>query len=75
MSQSGLGRLESWNNRPRENPETRQVARLPVHLRVPLLQPGQATGQAARGASMVGISLGPPEMLQMLVCGETKHHT
>ena len=35
-----------------------------VFLGVPLLQPGGAASPVAQGACMVGITLGPPEMLQ-----------
>ena len=48
----------------KENPEYHPVARLLIHLGIPLLQPGQATFLAAQGAGVVGILLGPPEMLQ-----------
>ena len=48
----------------KENPEYHQVARLLIHLRIPLLQPGQATFLVAQGAGVVGILLEPPEMLQ-----------
>ena len=60
----GLGHSESQNTGPKENPEYHQVAHLLIPLRVPSLQPSQATSLVAQGASMVGISLGPPEMLQ-----------
>ena len=60
----GLGHLESRDTRLKENPEYHQVACLFVHLGVPLLQPSQATSLAAQGVGMVGILLGPPEMLQ-----------
>ena len=43
------------------------MARLLIRLRVPSLQPDRATSPAAQEASMVGISLGPPEMLQKSV--------
>ena len=71
----GLGHLASWNPGQKENPENRQVVSLLSCLGVPPLWPGQATGLAAQGARMVGISLVPPEMLQKLVCGETRHRT
>ena len=59
-----LDHPESRNTGRKENPEYRQVACLLVCLRVPSLQPCQATSPAAQGAGVVGISLGPPEMLQ-----------
>ena len=40
------------------------MARLFVRLGAPPLRPGQATSLVAQGAGMVGILLGPPEMLQ-----------
>ena len=55
------GESEHWSER---EPEYCQVARLLVHFWVPLLQPGQATSLATQGAGVVGVSLGPPEMLQ-----------
>ena len=45
----------------------RQVAWLLVCLGVPSLHPSQATSLAVQRFSMIGISLGPPEMLQKLV--------
>ena len=36
----------------------------PRSSQTPLLQHNRATRQAAQGAGMIGISLGPPEMLQ-----------
>ena len=62
-----LGRPESGNGGLKENPEYHQMAHLHVRLRAPLLQPGQATSPAAQGAGVVGILLGPPEMLQKAV--------
>ena len=59
-----LSHPESRNTGRKENPEYRQVACLLVRLGGPSLQPYQATSPAAQGAGMVGISLGPPEMLQ-----------
>ena len=43
------------------------MAGLLVHLRVPSFLPSQASSPVVHGASVVGISLGPPEMLQKLV--------
>ena len=62
--QLGLGRLKGWNTYPKENLEYRQVACLLDHLGVPLLQHSQANCLVAQGASVVGISLEPAEMLQ-----------
>ena len=62
--QSGLGLPESWNAGPKETLEHHQVVCPLVHLGVPSLQPGWAPTPTAQGAGMVGISLGPPEMLQ-----------
>ena len=56
-----LGESEHWS---KKDPEYHQAERLLVCLRVPSLQPGRATSRAAQGAEVVGISLGPPEMLQ-----------
>ena len=67
-ARSGPGCPESQNTGLKENPEYCQVVHLLVCLRFPSLQPGQATSPPAQGASMVGISLGPPEMLQKPVC-------
>ena len=52
---------ERWSER---KPGALQVACLLVCPGAPLLPPGWATSPAAQGASVVGISLGPPEMLQ-----------
>ena len=59
-----LSHPESRNTGWKENPEYHQVACLLVRLVVPSLQPYQATSPAAQGAGVVGILLGPPEMLQ-----------
>ena len=66
--------LAVWRVRmpvPKENPKYRQVVRLLVRLStqfhlewIPSLQPSRATSLAAQEADVVGISLGPPEMLQ-----------
>ena len=48
----------------KENLEYCQVACLLVHLRVPLLQPGQTTSPVAQVAIVVGILLRLPEMMQ-----------
>ena len=45
------------------DPEYHQAACLLIRLGVPSLQPSQATSLAAQGVGMVGILLGPPEML------------
>ena len=71
VSPVGLSRPECWNTGPKENPGYRQVVHLLVHLQVPSLQPGRATSLAAQGAGVVGILLGPPEMLQKPVLGKT----
>ena len=60
MSRSGLSHPENQNTGPKENLEHRQLVHLLVHLPVP----SQATSLAAQGAGVVGISLGPLEMLQ-----------
>ena len=60
---------------PKENLEHCQVARLLVHLWVPLLQPGQTTSPVAQGTVVVGILLRSPEMMQKPSTQETKHHT
>ena len=60
----GHGRPESWDTSPEENPEYCQVACLLVHLPVPSLQPGRARSLVAQGTGVVGILVGPPEMLQ-----------
>ena len=65
--QSGLSLLKSQNTGLKENPEYCQLVGLLVCFGVPLLQPGRATSLAARGTGMVGISLGPPEMLLLLL--------
>ena len=62
--QLGLSHLESQNTSPKENPEYHQVACLLIRLRVPSLQPDQATRLVPQGAGVVGILLGPSEMLQ-----------
>ena len=64
FNESGLSCPESGNAGLKENPEYRQVAHLLVRPGAPLLRPGQATSPAAQGAGVVGILLGPPEMLQ-----------
>ena len=56
--------MKNWNTSLKENPEYHQVARPLLRLQVPSLQHGRATSPAAQGAGVVGISLGPPEMLQ-----------
>ena len=61
--QLGLSCPECWNTGPKENLEYCQVACLLVHLRVPSLQPGRARSLAVQGTGVVGILLGPPEML------------
>ena len=62
--QSGLHQPEIGNTGPKENLKYHQVACLLVCLVVPSLQPSWATSPKAQGASMFGISLGPPEILQ-----------
>ena len=62
--QLGLGRQKSQNTCPKENPEYHQVPCLLDYPGVPLLQHSQANSLAVQGASVVGISLEPPEMLQ-----------
>ena len=51
----------------RKNPEYRQVVHLLGRPGAPLLLTGQATSLVAQRAGMVGILLGPPEMLQKSV--------
>ena len=67
FNESGLSCPESGNAGLKENPEYHQVAHLLVRPGAPLLRPGQATSLAAQRAGMVGILLGPPEMLQKSV--------
>ena len=55
------GASEHW---PEREPIYHQVAHLLICHGLPSLQPSQATSLAAQGFSVVGISLGPPEMLQ-----------
>ena len=62
-----LGRLESWITSLKKNLDHSQVVHLLIHLRVPSLQPSRATSLAAQGVGMVGILLGPPELLQKTV--------
>ena len=66
------GKLESWSER---EPGKSSGGVPPYLSRSSSLWPGQATGLAAQGASMVGILLVPPEMLRKSVCGETKYCT
>ena len=68
--QLGLGHQESQNTGLKENLEYHQLAHLLVPLGVPLLQPGRATSLGAQGASIIGNSLSPPEMLQKPVLGK-----
>ena len=56
--------MKNRNASLKANPEYHQVARLLLPLGVPSLQRGRATSPAAQWASVVGVSLGPPEMLQ-----------
>lgn len=56
--------MKNRNAGLKENPEYHQVARLLLHLGVPSLQRGRATSLAAQRAGVVGVLLGPPEMLQ-----------
>ena len=58
---------ETQNTSPNENLEYHQLVLLLSHLRGPLLQRGRTTSPAAQGSGVVGISLGPPEMLQKAV--------
>ena len=71
----GLGHPESQNAGLKEKPENHQVTHLLDCLKFPLPRPSQATGPATQGAGMVGILLGPPEMLQKLDCQKTEHWT
>ena len=56
--------MKNWNTSLKENPEYHQVARPLLRLRVPSLQPGRITSVVPQGAGVVGILLGPQEMLQ-----------
>ena len=69
VNPAGVGCPE-WNGSLKENPEYHQVARLLLHLGVPSLQRGRATSLAAQRAGVVGVLLGPPEMLQKPVLGK-----
>ena len=55
------GESEHWSKR---EPRIPSGGVPPRSSQTPLLQHNRATSQVAQGASMVGISLGPPEMLQ-----------
>ena len=68
MSTAGAWLSRESKHWSEENPEYYQVVHLLIRLGVPSLQPGQAISPAAQGAGMVGICLGPPEMLQKPVC-------
>ena len=70
----GLSRMETQNASPKHNTENHQVAALLLCLGVPPLWTSQATGAVSQGASVVGISMGLPEMLQKSDHQETKHH-
>ena len=59
--------VQSKNTSVKENPEHRQVVHLLGRPGAPLLRTGQATTLVAQRAGMVGILLGPPEMLQKSV--------
>ena len=61
------GKSEHWSEREPGIPS----GGMTPHLRVPSLQPGRTTSLTAQGAGMVGILLGPPEMLQKPVLGKT----
>ena len=65
-----LSRLESWITGLKKNLEHCHVVYLLIHLRIPSLQPSRATSLAPQGAGVVGISLGPSEMLQKPVLGK-----
>ena len=62
--------IQSQNASLKENLEYCQLARPLVPLGVPSLQPDRATSLEAQGAGVVGILLGPPEMLQKPVLGK-----
>ena len=64
MSMVGARPFRSQNTGPKENPEYHQVVHLLIPLWVPSLQPSRPTSLVAQGAGVVGILLGPPEMLQ-----------
>ena len=55
------GESEHWSER---EPGLPSGGVPPRSSQTPLLQHNRATRQAAQGAGMIGISLGPPEMLQ-----------
>ena len=55
------GESEHWSER---EPRLPSGGVPPRSSQTPLLQHNRATRQAAQGAGMIGISLGPPEMLQ-----------
>ena len=59
-----FGESEHWSER---EPRLPSGGVPPRSSQTPLLQHNRATSQVAQGASMVGISLGPPEMLQKQV--------
>ena len=59
-----LSRLESWITGLKKNLEHCQVVHPLIHLRIPSLQPSRATSLVAQGVGVVGILLGPPELLQ-----------
>ena len=50
----------------KEDPEYRRVARRLVRFEAPRLPGGLTSVPVAQGARMVGISLGPPEMLRQI---------
>ena len=64
MSPMGTQLSRESECRSKRKPGALQVACLFVCPGAPLLPPSRATSPAAQGASVVGISLGPPEMLQ-----------
>ena len=75
-NESGQGMaIRSQSTCLKENPEYHQVACLLIHLGAPAFWPGRAIIPAAQGASMVGISLKPPENVAETSTWETKHHT